>query len=160
MKKYIVSVFVAFMLVTLSGCGNSDKIESLESRLSELEAKNDTLMSWYEDIQAKEEEIEASKPDFEKIYESAPDDGTVSIAEDGLSLTVDTNPLNVEDYNSSEALTYIEEVNEELGLPDSLYERMVSTRAMDGTQSSEYDNVDVSWTYHPDNGLKVIYESK
>ena len=111
-------------------------------------------------IQAKEAEIEASIPDFEKIYESAPDDGTVSIAEDGLSLTVDTNPLNVEDYNSSEALTYIEEVNEELGLPDSLYERMVSTRAMDGTQNSEYDNVDVSWTYHPDNGLKVIYESK
>lgn len=103
---------------------------------------------------------EAAKPDFSKLAESAPTDGTVSVSDDGLSMTVDTNPLDISKYNSSEAITFIKDVNAELGLPDSLYEKMVATRALDGRQTSDYDHVEVSWSYHPDNGLEVIYESE
>ena len=117
-------------------------------------------MSWYEGIQADEEAKEAAKPDFSKLAESAPTDGTVSVSNDGLSMTVDTNPLNISKYNSSDAFAFIQEVNVELGLPDSLYEKMLATRALDGRQTSDYDHVEVSWSYHPDNGLEVIYESK
>ena len=47
-----------------------------------------------------------------------------------------------------------------LGLPDSLTEKMKSTRSMDERQNESYDNVAVSWTYHPDKGLEVMYEAK
>ncbi len=57
-------------------------------------------------------------------------------------------------------MNFIQVVNHELGLPDAVYERMEATRALDGTQTADYENVFVSWSYHPDTGLKVIYEAK
>lgn len=166
-RKLALTIVVACSLACLAGCGNDEQLDKLESRIStlettvsELQTQNDELMSWYEGIQADEEAKEAAKPDFSKLAESAPEDGTVSVSDDGLSMTVDTDPLNISKYNSSEAFTFIQDVNAELGLPDSLYEKMLATRALDGRQTSDYDNVTVSWSYHPDNGLEVIYESK
>jgi len=52
----------------------------------------------------------------------------------------------------------ITKINNELGLPDSVLQRMLTTRALDGTQNETYDKIRITWTYHPDNGLHVIYE--
>ena len=35
---------------------------------------------------------------------------------------------------------------------------MGQTRALDGTQRAEGKNVNVSWTYHPDDGLQIVFE--
>lgn len=83
-----------------------------------------------------------------------------TVGNDGSYMKIDTNPSDTEDGFSYTAWSLIEDVNEELGLPESLSEKMGKTRAVDGTMSEEYDNVEVSWTYHPDNGLEVIYEKK
>ncbi len=168
MKRNIWALSLAAgMLLILCSCGNSEqvgeletKVAALEEAVTELQTKNDELMSWYEEIQTAEAEMEAARPDFVKLYEAAPDDGSATLASDGLSLTIDTNPFNIENYMSSDSLTYIQNVNTILGLPDSLYEKMLATRALDGRQSSDYDNVSVSWAYHPDTGLEVIYEAK
>ena len=37
---------------------------------------------------------------------------------------------------------------------------MGETRSMDGRQSDENDKYKVTWTYHPDKGLEVMYEKK
>lgn len=46
----------------------------------------------------------------------------------------------------------------ELGFSPAVYERMNRTRALDGTQSATAHGVNVSWTYHPDNGLQAVFE--
>lgn len=45
-----------------------------------------------------------------------------------------------------------------LGFSPAVYERMNRTRALDGTQSATADGVNVTWTYHPDNGLEAVFE--
>lgn len=44
----------------------------------------------------------------------------------------------------------------ELDLPDSAESLMLSTSALDGRQTADWDNLSASWTYHPDEGLDVI----
>lgn len=46
-------------------------------------------------------------------------------------------------------------------VPDSVVSQMDATRALDGMQKASWNKISASWTYHPDNGLKVILtESK
>jgi hypothetical protein len=46
----------------------------------------------------------------------------------------------------------------ELGFSPAVYERMNRTRALDGTQAASSSMANVTWTYHPDNGLQVVFE--
>lgn len=85
---------------------------------------------------------------------------TCVIAEDGKSMKVDTNPDNVSGKNYGSVLADIQTINEQLGLPSSLIDKMEGTRALDGRQEETYGKVAVSWTYHPDSGLEVLYELK
>lgn len=41
-------------------------------------------------------------------------------------------------------------------MPDSLFERLDHTRALDGTQSASWDRFEVTWSYHPDSGLFLV----
>ena len=52
----------------------------------------------------------------------------------------------------------IKEINKYLGFSDSVYTKMIRTRALDGMQTDSIDGIKVTWTYHPDHGLEVIYE--
>lgn len=45
-----------------------------------------------------------------------------------------------------------------IGMPDSVASRMGQTRALDGTQSAEWDTFSVSWNYHPDDGMGAVFE--
>lgn len=47
-----------------------------------------------------------------------------------------------------------------LDMPDSVIARMSSTRALDGTQIGEWGDFTASWTYHPDDGLDIIVETR
>lgn len=82
-------------------------------------------------------------------------------------MKLDTNPDDVDsdsykfDYDvfiaANEA---IERVNKELGFSDSLIEKMNTTTWSQGKQTDENDKFKVTWTYHPDKGLEVMYEKK
>lgn len=44
-----------------------------------------------------------------------------------------------------------------LDVPGTTLTRMESTRSMDGRQRDEVDGYTVEWTYHPDDGLDVLF---
>lgn len=95
---------------------------------------------------------------FEKEFADIADESWCDIASDGSYMTIDTNPLNIDDYYGSDAIAAIEEINKKLGFSDSVYQKMMQTRSLDGRISEENDKFKVSWTYHPDNGMEVMYE--
>lgn len=102
--------------------------------------------------------IVKSGPDFQKIFDEFCESEYATVASDGSYLTIDTNPDNIDDYTNYSAYFAIGDVNEALGLPEALMEKMNKTRALDGTREEEFDEVRVTWQYHPDNGLSVTYE--
>jgi hypothetical protein len=52
----------------------------------------------------------------------------------------------------SEVMCILHKVN----VPDSVVSQIQGTRALDGTQRAAWDGYSASWTYHPDNGLRVV----
>lgn len=101
------------------------------------------------------------KVNLKKVYDAIDGDGYyVTLASDNSYIKLDTNPLDLDEFSASEAWDMLEELNDELDLPDSIEEKMSNTRSIDGRQIEEFDDIEVSWTYHPDNGLEVLYEKK
>ena len=98
-----------------------------------------------------------------KVYEILYDISFIKAGDDNSYITFDSNPFNL-DSDSPAALIdaiaappFLETMNENFGLPDWLYEEMVGTRALDGMQKEVFEHLTVSWTYHPDQGLEVLY---
>lgn len=81
------------------------------------------------------------------------------VAEDGSYVFIDTNPLDREDEFSLEAYELIEAFSKDLGFPQSFMEKVGRTRAMDGIQKHDIDGVSASWSYHPDKGMEMLFES-
>ena len=106
--------------------------------------------------------ISNSGPDLEKIYENHCDAIWADVGSDGSYLSIDTNPDDVDGEGIAyyQSCVAIEEINKELGLPESLYEDMGKTTANEGKQTEEFDEIIVSWKYHPDSGLEVTYKKK
>ena len=97
---------------------------------------------------------------LESVYDKYCNPMWASITEDGTTLTIDTNPYDIEDEISFEAISAIEAINKDLGLGDGVFEKMKTTRAMDGMQSITKKGYIVTWIYHPEKGLEVIYEKE
>lgn len=104
--------------------------------------------------------VTAAKPDLSSIYTLYCDPGYASLASDGSYLTIDTKPNDTYYSKEDEALQSIVSVNAALNLPDSLIQKISKTRAIDGVQSETYDQIEASWSYHPDNGLEILYVVK
>lgn len=97
--------------------------------------------------------------DLKKVADNAGcDTYYCNVASDGSYLELDTNPLDLDNFSSAEAYKMMKNINRELELPESLDVKIGATRALDGRQSEEFDSVTVSWTYHPDKGLEILYE--
>ena len=76
-----------------------------------------------------------------------------SLSSDGLSLTVDGQG----EYDFVSWYD-IKTICEELSLPDSLITEMESTNALMGRQTERYDEYEISWSYHPDNGIDAVFK--
>jgi hypothetical protein len=90
----------------------------------------------------------------------------VALEDEGLTLSIGA-PSNDEDGDVGEATGNLYSVItgsltvctlEELDGPDSILSKMESTTAMMGRQSDDWDDFEVSWSYHPDNGLDATFE--
>lgn len=79
------------------------------------------------------------------------------IGSDGSYIEVDTNPYNIDDYYNPTYQEVLQAFNSELEVPDYVYQLMISTTAMQGRQTETVSGLIISWTYHPDNGLEVLY---
>lgn len=89
------------------------------------------------------------------------------VGSDGSYLIIDTNPNDADPdsvyYNSviaNHSLAGIKFVNKKLGFSSSVSQKMLATTALMGRQTAENKHFRVSWTYHPSNGLEVMYERK
>lgn len=101
-------------------------------------------------------------PDFRLLYKEYCSSKWADVGKDGSYLFIDTNPYNEEDNGLAypAADTAIQEINQELGLPNYLYSEIIHTTSLDGVQSYEFpeQGVIVSWKYHPDLGLEITYK--
>ncbi len=109
------------------------------------------------------------KQDFNKMYSDLADYAWCTIASDGSYLRLDTNPFDKDsddmvwsDYENYyfPADDAIERINRELGFSDALMEKMNTTTWSQGRQTESNSKYTVTWTYHPDKGLEVMYEFK
>ncbi|MDR7083569.1 hypothetical protein J2X01_002864 [Arthrobacter ginsengisoli] len=77
---------------------------------------------------------------------------SAKLGDGGRSLSLDNKG---KDDSSGLTMTQIDCVLEALNMPDSIYDQMGTTRALDGTQRDSWGAFSVSWNYHPDSGLNV-----
>lgn len=102
-------------------------------------------------------EVLPAGPDLQAIYDEHCSYEYAHIASDGSYLSIDTNPDDDEDYIDFEAYYALQAVVEALELPESVMNNMEQTRAIDGMQSYSTDELYITWSYHPDNGLEVNF---
>lgn len=108
----------------------------------------------------------SKNPNFKAYADLKGDCIILCASKDGSSITIDSNPFGASkkslayQLTTDTALVYIKQLNAALGLPDWLYDEMVSTRAIDGRQKETFDYVTVSWSYHPDSGINILYRKK
>ena len=99
---------------------------------------------------------------FEREVTSTTLPNGYTISSDGSYCTVDSNPnddtsLSGKITNTAIILS-VWKVNKELGLPDYLKDEMASTSYLLGRQTEVFEKISVTWWYHPDRGLNVIYK--
>jgi len=98
---------------------------------------------------------------FQKLYDEYCTFTWAEVGEDGSYLFIDTNPYDEDDNGLAypDAYYAVENINKALGLPSSLIKEMGETTRLDGKQSRTYEDLglEISWTYHPDDGLEVTY---
>jgi len=111
--------------------------------------------------------------DFHKVYaECELDSSYATVASDGSYLKIAAEkPDDDLKYSDSSkyiakaeilvnALSVYENINRNLGLPESLDEKIGHTSGLDGKQTEEYDKVKVTWSYNANSGLMILYERK
>ena len=114
---------------------------------------------------------DVSTANFNEMYPDLKDKKWCTIGSDGSYLKIDTNPddVDTDDLSDSSLLYWYEEyvlpadeaiqqINTDLGFTDALVEKMNNTTWDHGMQSASNDTYTVTWTYHPDKGLEVMYE--
>lgn len=109
---------------------------------------------------------------FSEMFPDYASNSWCTISSDGSWMSMDTNPLDIDPDKASgeksfvysavmsSCLRDIEKVNEKLGFSSALMQKMNTTTWSMGRQSDSNNKYSVSWTYHPDKGLEVMYEIK
>jgi len=125
-----------------------------------------------------------SKADFGQLFAENRGKSWCTIGTDGNYMNIDTNPHDIDDDFSNlstfqlnygtdttdsikkyidertAANTAIKKVLADLGFSDAVYAKMGETSSLQGRQTDENNKYKVSWTYHPDKGLEVMFERK
>ncbi len=61
------------------------------------------------------------------------------------------------DKGVSEVMSYVVEINDTLGISDSVVKRMSKTSALDGEETVTENGVTITWKYHAYDYLSVMY---
>lgn len=140
------------------GCGKA--IEAAREAYSTSTDAVQELVTNYDKLDKAEKEYNAV--DLAYIYDKRCNSAWATLSEDETTLTLDTNPFDFDDDDGGSFVTFayftvVERINKDLQLPESLNAKMKRTRAIDGEQTETYGVLEISWTYHPDRGLDVVY---
>lgn len=109
--------------------------------------------------------VKKALPNFKELYGMWAQEDWFSVAEDGTWMQFDGNPNNDDGddiwqfYLAYLAVEeHLPEVLNELGYSSSVMEKMNKTTWSMGKQTESTDTTTVTWTYHPDKGLEVLFE--
>lgn len=94
---------------------------------------------------------------FQKAYSSCGSPSGVSVSDEGKTISVDT--IGEEEYSGAsygDLVCIIDAV----GTPSYINDGIMSVRAMDGRQTQEFDEIIVSYSYHPDHGMDIVFHKK
>ena len=140
MKRIVSMVILAAMSLSLFACGGKNEISNDDVVDTTLNAKNELV----------------------RVYNACCDYKAsahfLKLSSDRMSMTIDTKPDDTYFKYEDKAIAAISTANAGLGIPSAVMEKMSMTKALDGIQSQNCGDFTVTWTYHPDNGLEVIYE--
>ena len=94
---------------------------------------------------------------FTKAYDTCAEPVGVSLSDEGKTISVDG--AGNDDWTGA---TYgsVVCIIREVGTPDYINTNIMSTRALDGRQTAEFDGIVVSYSYHPDSGLNLVFHKK
>ena len=81
----------------------------------------------------------------------------ISVGDNGQSVSIDTKGQK---DSSGASITDTACILKKLNVPDSVVSEMDATNALQGRQSATWDNIDATWSYHPDSGLNLILNIK
>lgn len=76
----------------------------------------------------------------------------VELTDGDKTLIIDTE--GQEDYEGASYDDYLC-ITEGLNLPERIKDSMGKTRALDGTMSDTFENLSLTWRYHPDTGIDL-----
>lgn len=76
------------------------------------------------------------------------------VGDDDLSLTIDNKGR--QDYLGGLSTETMMCIFDMLHAPSAVTSHMRQTTAMDGRQTETWDNIEVSWSYHPDRGMDSV----
>ena len=78
------------------------------------------------------------------------------VADKGLTMVLDSKGEVADD----EDVAVLVCVLSDLEVPEAVVAKMSDTSALDGRQEASWENYSASWTYHPKNGMDVIFQKK
>ncbi len=142
-KKFCITLAMLFAAAFLGVACNDGETEGAGGTVGE---PNDS---------SQEEKI-----DFKAICEEVgiADSICVTLGGDGSYCTIDTNPYDLDDFSMPTMTNRIKEFNEKLGLPEYVYQEMITTSYLQGKQTETFGEISVTWYYHPDKGLNATYK--
>ena len=99
--------------------------------------------------------------DFRDVAERLGESRFLRVEEEGRAMIIDTNPDDLRDVDYLEAWSLILRALEELDLPvEDIKPLLNATAPGSGIHTREYGDVVLSWQYHPDIGLEVLFENE
>jgi len=75
------------------------------------------------------------------------------VSDEGKSITIDG--YGEDDYSGADLYDTVC-VLDAIKTPEYVISNMETTNSLMGRQSATFDGIDISWSYHPDNGLDIV----
>lgn len=147
---------VALVGTTTMWITTSTSLSAEQNTVASLQLENQDLeeaKSALERAEAERQSAAAAVPDLRAVA----DKNFKTVA--SVSGDADSVSITIQKYQVITAAVPLNRMLTELGFSSAVIDRMDRTRALDGTQEADGKNCNVTWTYHPDDGLQMVFEA-
>jgi len=91
---------------------------------------------------------------FQKAYDKCGAPQGITVSDEGKTITL--NGMGEDDYYGADLYDVVC-VIEAIKTPSYIISNMETTNSLMGRQTATFEDIEVSWSYHPDNGLDIVY---
>jgi hypothetical protein len=90
---------------------------------------------------------------FQKAYDTCGAPEGITVSDEGKTITI--NGIGEDDYSGAGLYDTVC-VLDAIKTPEYVISNMETTNSLMGRQNATFDEIDISWSYHPDNGLDIV----